>query len=343
MSKLIELYTRMAAEAEARAAEPWFRIDRLPPSGSSHERAKFQREIPPGVVDRFRDFRIGGIGLEHQDYAMAFADWQSRPDFDRLVDDPIVRDPEVEQRIQVLVREQLKNASPDVVRAFLHVLDDSLNIGGRKHVVGFSRLIVCSMFSLKMAQRALRMLSVLHRHEVRPKTLLEIGGGYGKTFSDACALLGVRTGIYVDLPLNLLFAASYLSKLSPGKVNLVWSDEAEIRDGAMNLVAPWLLVDKLKAPVDLALNFLSLQHMQTETQAYYLDALRQNGLSYLYHENRLLPRDQVEGSLSTTLSTLGARSVDSQVVVRPKLYDRSGAEIHIEQDLSIYGQLLRFD
>ncbi|EDP63204.1 hypothetical protein BAL199_30542 [alpha proteobacterium BAL199] len=351
MSQLIELYTRMEAEAEARAVEPWFRIDRLPPSGSSHERTKFQREIPPGVVDRFRDFKIGGIGLEPQDYGITLADYLSRPNFDKLVDDPIVRDPKAERLIQVLVREQLKGAQPDVVQAFLHALDDSLNIGGRKHVVGFSRLIVCSMFSLKMAQRALRMLAVLHRHEVRPKVLLEIGGGYGKTFSDACALLGVRTGIYVDLPLNLLLAASYLNKLSPGKVNLVWSDDAEIREGAMNLVAPWLLEEKLAMPVDLALNFLSLQHMQAATQEFYLGILRRNGLGHLYHENRLHPRDRVEGALAGSASMTAARTLESQVASRPTFYSPDGRRINspdgrgtnLTRELVVYGQLLRFD
>lgn len=342
MSRLIELYTRMVAEAEARATEAWFRIDKLPPSGSSHERSKFQREIPPGVADRFRDFKIGGIGLEYHDYRMTFADWSSRPEFSRLVNDPIVRDAVEEQRILTVVREHLAASSPDEARALLFAVDDSVDIGGRKMVVGLNRLVVCSMFSLKMALRTVRMLSVLRQHDVKPSVLLEVGGGYGKTFSDACAVLGARTGIYVDLPLNLLCAASYLNKLSPGKVNLVWSDDAEIREGAMNLVAPWLLESKLKTKVDLALNFLSLQHMQAATQEFYLAALMRNGLSYLYHENRLDPRDRVEGALSNSSSMKNAQCLASQMIARPQFFNTSGVEIHPKQDLAIYGQLLRF-
>ncbi|HBJ94023.1 MAG TPA: hypothetical protein DDZ43_14175, partial [Hyphomonadaceae bacterium] len=65
---------------------------------------------------------------------------------------------------------------------------------------------------------------------------------------------------YVDLPLNVGLAATYLEACFPNRVNLVWDETDDVIAGKINVVTPWL-IDKIDEPIDLMINFLSLHHM----------------------------------------------------------------------------------
>lgn len=338
MPSLYQQYQEMVAEAQRRAGEPWFLVDRLPGAGTSHERTKFLQPPSPEVLDRFRNYKIGGIGIETADYGIDHETWKKLPEFAAFDFPPVKHDRGIEARLTKAVQQGISDRPPEELRAFMKGADDSIDVGGLKFAIRFNRLLICSPFSVRMAQRVARLARMIARHGLKPDVLLELGGGHGKTFGDVRSLYGVRTGIYVDLPLNLALAASYLNRVEPGKVNLVWTESSRIEEGMMNLVVPWLLFPKLTMKVDLTINFLSLQHMQAETQEFYLAGLRER-TEWLYHENRIQPRDAVEGSLETSPSLQAGQCLHDEAIFRPTFMNRKAVA---SEDLTVYGQLIRF-
>ena len=130
---------------------------------------------------------------------------------------------------------------------------------------------------------------------------MELGGGFGKSLADLIRIFPTATAFYVDLPINMAVAAHYLDGRFPGRVNLVWRDTDEAREGMINIVAPWL-IDKIDLQIGLMINFLSMHHMPQQTIDFYFGSLIAPKVRFLYHENRLVPRstDEGEGFLKKT-------------------------------------------
>ena len=130
------------------------------------------------------------------------------------------------------------------------------------------------------------------------KTVLELGGGFGRCLRDCLSINPIETAYYVDLPFNVGIAAKYLEACFPRWVNLVWAAQDERILGKINILVLWL-IDKIEEPIDLMINFLSLQHMPQVTMNHYFDTLIAPTMKYLYYENRMRPRShhKAEGSL----------------------------------------------
>jgi hypothetical protein len=58
-------------------------------------------------------------------------------------------------------------------------------------------------------------------------------------------------------------------------------------------VAPWL-IERIEAPIDLLVNFLSFQHMSIEALRFYGDRLIEPRVAALYHQNRDRPHEEFD-------------------------------------------------
>ena len=156
-------------------------------------------------------------------------------------------------------------------------------------------LILTSLFAIRTAHRAAVAAELYTReNDAPPHTILELGGGFGKSLADLIRIFPAATALYVDLPVNMALAAHYFDGRFPGRVNLVWRDTDAVRAGMINVVAPWL-IDKIDLQIDLMINFLSMHHMPQRTMDFYFARLIAPKVRFFYHENRLAPRFAHEG------------------------------------------------
>ena len=152
-----------------------------------------------------------------------------------------------------------------------------------------------SIFSARMASRAMHATAYYQTHASTPmKTVLELGGGFGRLLARLFKHQFYRNCVLYDLPLNVGLAATYLEACFPGRVNLVWDAHDAIISGKINVLAPWL-IDKIDEPIDLMINFYSLHHMPQVTMNHYFNTLIYPKVRFLYHENRMHPRSMKEG------------------------------------------------
>ncbi len=120
-------------------------------------------------------------------------------------------------------------------------------------------------------------LALLKRHLVDvPKTVLEIGGGFG-TLGEVLAQSGVQGVRYidVDIPPTSYIAQYYLTQVL-GKENVATyaqlKTEQTIEINALptaSVLASWQ-IEKLQGKVDLFVNFISFQEMEPEIVSNYL-------------------------------------------------------------------------
>ena len=342
IDEILARYPAMAEAASAEATSGWFRAAGLPDAHRRHRSFKFQPSIDREVIDRFRDHYLSGIGIELTDYAIGKAEILKAQPFQKFAYGKLIFNQGYSDQLQAEFDAVFSKLDPAQIPLFLHAVEDVIDCGGAKGVcTAEGSLIVCSRFSIRMAVRAVRTMSMLQTLDQMPGTLLELGGGFGKTLADLMIWSAAETAIYVDMPLNMALAARYLDIVFPGRVRLVWSDEDRVQDGKINILAPWLLAEKMDRSVDVMVNFLSLQHMQTESQAYYFDTLVRGRTRHLYHENRLAPRDDTEGPLRATPFRTEGEILASRVVDVPWFMNAKGDAVQNEA-LAIWSELIRY-
>jgi hypothetical protein len=188
-----------------------------------------------------------------------------------------------------------------------------------------------SIYSASKASRIMYATAFYRTHAAMPmRTVLELGGGFGRSLRDCLAINPIETAYYVDLPFNIALAATYLEACFPGRVNLVWDAQDEIILGKINILVPWL-IDKINEPIDLMINFSSFHHMPQVVMNHYFDTLICPKVKYLYHENRMQPRTQNEGEGS--LLNVAARqqfTIHAGPEMETKLsYNKAGKKIGI--------------
>lgn len=120
-------------------------------------------------------------------------------------------------------------------------------------------------------------LALLKKHlVVAPKTVLEIGGGFG-TLGEVLAYSGIKDIRYidVDIPPTSYIAQYYLTEVL-GKENVATyaqlKAEPAIAIDALpiaSVLASWQ-IEKLQGKVDLFVNFISFQEMEPEIVSNYL-------------------------------------------------------------------------
>jgi len=141
------------------------------------------------------------------------------------------------------------------------------------------------------------------------KLVLEIGAGYGGLAHQLSNLLGNTTYVIVDLPETMLFSASYLALLNPGKkLYLYRGDDFPKRGNRDFLTAfdfvliPNYKLDELRdLRFDLVLNVASLQEMRADQVAEYLDFISDTCKGVFYSWNQ---DDQPENSELGNLSKM---------------------------------------
>ena len=281
---LLDRYPALLADAERHRGLGW------DPAGGEVRKLTFRPTIE--AVDRFADHLFGGVGFDGRDFAVAPSEFGlanvgvRRPEIlgvarkrhRRLFDAQI----QVEQR-------WLTAECPHRLDDWISLVEESDDFGGIRLPLTLGRHRVYSTYhALRIARRAIVVSELMRDRPVR--TLVEIGGGHGRTTRDLVWMLGAGTAFYVDLPLNLLLAARFLGHFFPDRVNLVWAEGDTAVEGCINIVAPWL-VDRIEVPIDLLVNFLSFQHMTADTLRFYGERLIEPRVGALYHHNRDRPRE----------------------------------------------------
>ena len=294
--QVLARYPILLSEANLRMSEPWFSVN-----DHTHERSKFTSKLSTEILSSFRGRRYGGIGLTSVDFAVSNEIWvkieaetlvnpRSRiSDYDKVLGSYVLH----------FIKDLVEKArdfpgfnQPDLLKLIV----DNQRFGAEIYPVkaGAENLPV-SIFSARMATRTLNAMCHYQNHSPTPiKTVLELGGGFGRCLRDCISISEVETAYYVDLPLNVGLAAFYLDACFPGRVNLVWDAQDQIIPGKINILAPWL-IDKIDGPICLMINFLSLHHMPQVTMDYYFRKLICPKIKFLYHENRMQPRSKTEG------------------------------------------------
>ena len=74
------------------------------------------------------------------------------------------------------------------------------------------RKIFTSAFVIRTAHRGAIASELYNRaSDTPPNTILELGGGFGKSLADLIRIFPAATALYVDLPVNMAVAAHYLT------------------------------------------------------------------------------------------------------------------------------------
>jgi len=297
-----EIYARcpeMFAAATDRTEEDWFAA-----KAHTHERHKFTLFPSIEVLGRFRDHQIGGIGLEPVDFGPTSENTKLFDKIDNsIIDENVFATSLVNAffhsfKILEIYRKLLgiEKFSQDFFHIFFENLVESDNNGGMLGAIKvLQREVLTSFFAIRTAHRSAVAPELYKRENAAPPhTILELGGGFGKSLADLIRIFPAATALYVDLPINMAVAAHYFDGRFPGRVNLVWRDTDAVRAGMINVVAPWL-IDKIDLQVDLMINFLSMHHMPQRTIDFYFARLIAPKVRFFYHENRLGPRSATEG------------------------------------------------
>lgn len=281
---LLERYGDLLADCERYRDLGWY------PSGG--EIYKFGYVPTAGVVDHFADYLFGGIGFEAPDF------WVPRDAFG--IDVYGRRRPDISDtdftRYERLVSGAARRLCQAVADTYPHRFGDYLSLIKEPHDFGGLRAgltinktkVLTSRHAVQVGRRAIDICEQLGTDAQSVKTIVEIGGGHGRTTRDLIHLLDVETAFYVDLPLNMLLAARFLRQFFGDRVNLVWKEEDRIVKGGINIVAPWL-IGRVDGPIDLLVNFLSFQHMSMPALRFYGEALIEPKVRFLFHENREMP------------------------------------------------------
>lgn len=266
------------------------------PSGGEVQKLVYRPALD--AVDRFADHVFGGIGYEAPDFAAAdgvfgrLSYGQRRPEALGVARKRHRR--LFEERARAEYR-WLVAEYPHRVEDWISVIDETDDFGGIRVPLAVDTYRVNSTFhAVRVGRRPIVVSELMRDRPVR--TLVEIGGGHGRTMRDLVRLLGVETAFYVDLPLNMLLAARFLGQFFPGRVHLVWAAGDVPVAGDINIVAPWL-VDRIEVPVDLLVNFLSFQHMSIDALRFYGERLIEPWVAALYHQNRDRPRESFDYGL----------------------------------------------
>ena len=297
-----EIYARcpeMFAAASDRAEDDWFAA-----KAHTHERHKFTLLPSIEVLARFRDYHIGGIGIEKSDSLYLGA---PLPLFTKYPE-PQLNEKDIKKNFdhQINLSKQIINKlkyifepggyTSQFQKMFMNNLVEFPECGGlfiKTKIL--KNLILTSLFAIRTAHRAAVAAELYTReNDVPPHTILELGGGFGKSLADLIRIFPTATALYVDLPVNMAVAAHYFDGRFPGRVNLVWRDTDAVRAGMINVVAPWL-IDKIDLQIDLMINFLSMHHMPQRIMDFYFARLIAPKVRFFYHENRLVPRSAHEG------------------------------------------------
>ncbi len=297
-----EIYARcpeMFAAASDRADEEWFAA-----KAHTHERQKFTLFPSIEVLAKFRDHQIGGIGLETVDFGPTSENTKLFEKIDHyVIDENAFRTKLVNaffHSIKILEMYRgifrIEKFSQEFFHIFFENLVESDSNGGMLRAIKvLQREVLTSFFAVRTAHRSAIATELYKREsDTPPHTILELGGGFGKSLADLIRIFPTATAFYVDLPINMAVAAHYFDGRFPGRVNLVWCDTDSVRAGMINVVAPWL-IDKINLQIDLMINFLSLHHMPQRTMDFYFARLIAPKVRFFYHENRLGPRSAAEG------------------------------------------------
>lgn len=281
---LLERYGDLLADCERYRDLGWYPI--------GGEVYKFNYVPTADAVDRFADYLFGGIGFEAPDFWVPLDAFgidvygRRRPD---ISDTEFTRYEGMVSGAAARFCQAVADAYPHRFSDYLALISEPHDFGGLRAELTINQTkVLTSRHAVQVGRRGIDICERLGTEGPTVKTLVEIGGGHGRTTRDLIHLLDVDTAFYVDLPLNMILAARFLQHFFGDRVNVVWNEEDRIVTGGINIVAPWL-TRRIPGSVDLLVNFLSFQHMSMPALRYYGETLIDSKVRFLFHENREQP------------------------------------------------------
>jgi hypothetical protein len=225
--QVLARYPRLLTMANQRMSEPWFSVDEHP-----HERFKFKAPLSAEILSSFRGRRYGGggIGLDPQDFMISFEEWK-RIEGEAFVNPRAIYakyDENLRLGVSLFIREFFDKAQDFPIvdkHNLLKLIVDEQPFGADRLPVKIEgKKLPVSVFSARMAPRTMHATAYYQTHASTPmKTVLELGGGFGRCLRDCLSINPIETAYYVDLPFNVGLAATYREACFPGRVNLVWA------------------------------------------------------------------------------------------------------------------------
>jgi hypothetical protein len=186
---------------------------------------KFEYRPTLEAIDWFGDHLFGGIGFEGRDFAVDKRVFGlHRTGVRRPVtsaEDLRRHEAEFERHLRDEYH-NLKSEHPHRIDDWVELIADVYDFGGISVDLCVDRRRVKTSFhSIRVGRRAIVGSELMRGRRVR--TMVEIGGGHGRSLRDFVWTFGVETAFYVDLPLNMLLTARFLGHFFPNRLNLVWS------------------------------------------------------------------------------------------------------------------------
>ncbi|NQW15912.1 MAG: putative sugar O-methyltransferase [Chloroflexi bacterium] len=144
--------------------------------------------------------------------------------------------------------------------------------------------------------------------ETRRPSVLEIGAGWGGFAYQVKTLFPNTTYVIADLPLMMLYSATYLKVAFPEAKMVFYQDPSDLADtklweSADFVFLPHYAIDELPAgKTDLAVNICSFMEMSNAQVSHYVNQLRSLECSLIYSLNRdRSPWNQELGRVSEIL------------------------------------------
>jgi len=261
-----------AREAVFRMMDDWARLD--PGGGPS----AYWREEVDGFIDLFdaSPLVIGDLrahchhitGIKAYDYREHHA--HLRPDY-------------------VAKFQMLKALDPDGL-----FVPEPAALGGFGFEVGegLANLDTLKFYEVMLGMQKAGLLPRFRGEETPPRTVVEIGSGWGGFAYQFKTLCPKATIVCVDLPPTMLFSATYLTTLFPEARTLIYGEEGfEQKIGALQdydfvFLPHYYFPTAPVSKIDLGINMVSFQEMTTAQVEGYARALKAFGCRRIYSMNR---------------------------------------------------------
>ena len=124
--------------------------------------------------------------------------------------------------------------------------------------------------------------------------ILEIGGGYGALACEMLRNVSTPTYYLVELPESIPLAYFFLRASFDCPVAVFYGKRIPSSDSArIVLLPPWKLPE-LKIPLDLVINTMSFQHMDSQNLAFYFGEVERLNAKRMYLVNRNKKEDRTD-------------------------------------------------
>lgn len=203
---------------------------------------------------------------------------------------------------------------------------ESQALGGFGHDIGgqLVNLDTLKFYEILIGLDSARFLTKFWEDNSIPRTVVEIGAGWGGFGHQFKTLFPNVTYVIIDLPSTILFSAVYLRTLFPEANTFMYGDDSlsSALDGTSLydfVFLPYYVVDEVDfQSLDLTINMVSFQEMTSDQVERYARMASNAGCSNIYSLNR--DRSRYNEQLSSVSEILGRYYDMEEIDVLPVQY-----------------------